>query len=358
MAEGIARLQRLHWASGIRVNRAYLRWKYLDNPYVDSPLVYVALAGDQVVGMRGMFGSAWDLGSGTSARIPAASDSLIHPQHRDRGLFERLSALALSDLAGNGYSHVLNLSPTAANFVTSVLSMGWNSIGSTGELALMSHRSSARRELFLRIPRTQALRTAARSARRVRSGVSSRVFRHLDQPARDAVRVSRDPIPWEMAAVAAAEPPGTGIRQLRDSTFFSWRFQNPRADYRFLYIGEESITGFLVLQHSAGRSRVNIVDWSAGSDADAEALLVAAVTRGRFPDLRIWSRSLLPPRVELLERLGFSAPPPTSEPTRHAGKIMVRPTAATLHPANWELGGRDLSEAANWTLQMIAADAH
>ncbi len=360
MADGIARLQRLHWASGFRVNLAYLRWKYFENPYVVEPLIYVALHGDEVVGMRGIFGASWNIGEGLEAAIPCAADTLIHPAHRDQGLFERLSDLAFADLAAKGYPHVLNLSPTAANYVASVVSMGWRSIGSTAELARASDAGTARRKLVARVPRNDTVRGMARLGRRIRSSAGSMTFGRLDAvdaTTRGEVQVSCRPRPEAMATAAAAEPASEAITQVRDARFFSWRFDNPRAAYRFLYIGEPDLSGFMVLHNSMGRSRVNIVDWSFRSHADASALLAVATEGGRFGDLRIWTRSLDPQLVGLLRDAGFTTPAASSEPTRLAGKAMVRPTSDHSNPAGWVVKGRSLDSAASWDLQMVAADS-
>jgi len=359
MIDGIARLQRLHWASGHNLNRSYLQWKFLDNPYLDQPLIYVALAGDDVVGMRGVFGAEWDLADGTTIRIPAAADSLVHPGHRDRGLFERMSDLALTDMAERGYRHVLNLSPTAANYVTSVVSMGWRSIGTAAELSRTTETTAARRKLTARVPRTDAVRGLARAGRRIRVRAGTQVFSRLDRADPGGrVRVGTVARPEQMAAVVDRESLRSGIRHVRDSEFFAWRFRNPRSSYRFLYTGGDSLTGFLVLQNAVGRSRVNIVEWSAlDPEVSAALLAAAAAERNRFGDLRIWSRSLSASQMQLVHDHGFDTPAPSSEPTRLAGKAMVRPTGATSAPANWIVNGIDLADASNWDLRMASSDS-
>ncbi len=46
------------WSPDLALNRAYFEWKYDQNPYIDQPLIYVALCNGEVVGMRGLMGAA------------------------------------------------------------------------------------------------------------------------------------------------------------------------------------------------------------------------------------------------------------------------------------------------------------
>ena len=61
----IADLQRHLWRGDADTNLAYLEWKYEQNPYWTTPLIYLATSGHRVVAMRGMFGSAWEAGAGS-----------------------------------------------------------------------------------------------------------------------------------------------------------------------------------------------------------------------------------------------------------------------------------------------------
>src|SRR5687767_6339979 len=66
----VAKLQTRLWSSDTALNTRYLEWKYERNPYVREPLIYLALAGDEVVGMRGFHGARLEAGS-PSQSFPA-----------------------------------------------------------------------------------------------------------------------------------------------------------------------------------------------------------------------------------------------------------------------------------------------
>jgi hypothetical protein len=102
------------------------------------------------------------------------------------------------------------------------------------------------------------------------AGVRGRPFRTLDakswirrvQPTR--VTVAHAPRPDAMAALVRRLGHDGRLRHVRDVEYFSWRFQNPLATYRFLFHGGEQPDGYLVLEASTSdlsdRNTVTIVD--------------------------------------------------------------------------------------------------
>ena len=57
------------------------------------------------------------------------------------------------------------------------------------------------------------------------------------------------------------------IRHVRDEQYFSWRFQNPLSEYRFLFWDNGRLDGYLVLYRKVyppGNDELAyIVDWDA-----------------------------------------------------------------------------------------------
>src|SRR5262249_36975392 len=93
----VAGLQRHLWNGSLSRNTAYLAWKYEQNPYLPDPLIYLAVDQGKVVGMRGVFGSCWEIGTERFV-VPCADDFVIAPAHRQRGLFGRIMSAAVTDL--------------------------------------------------------------------------------------------------------------------------------------------------------------------------------------------------------------------------------------------------------------------
>ena len=104
--EEIVRLQTVLWGPDLVLNTAYLTWKYEQNPYLDEPLIYLALHNERVVGMRWLFGAQWEIGrSGQTVILPCAGDTTIAPDHRNRGLLRQLLQFIQSDKALSAFPY-------------------------------------------------------------------------------------------------------------------------------------------------------------------------------------------------------------------------------------------------------------
>ena len=125
----LLRLLRGHWGPSENKNAAYFEWKYAKNPYIDRPLIYLARHGDEIVGMRGHFGTKWRFEDASpSVIIPTGSDTFVHPSHRKHGAFGQITRYMLEDLAELNYPCVMNLSAGPATHIQSLL-MGWRCLG-------------------------------------------------------------------------------------------------------------------------------------------------------------------------------------------------------------------------------------
>jgi len=363
LGEQVCDLQRLIWGSSRELNVAYLNWKYLCNPYMPVPLIYLALTGGRVVGMRAMFGTCWEAGDYTDKFIlPCAADTLIEPKHRDRGLFQELTGYAMSDLQGRGYRHVLNFSPSYQNYVVSVLTMGWRHMGSSELLTRNIPLNSAAAKMIESGSRYRIVRKVRGVSRRlgikVRTVVRPDIFARLDRNADTQghpVNLSRESRPGPMAELIQQLGGDGRIRHVRDRTYFSWRFGNPRGSYRFLYWGEDELRGYMVLQNTIGQGHVNIVDWEATSPGPRSDLLKAALAWGRFRKVSTWGTSLPEADIEMLHKEGFAAAGNTKDSSMRDGQFMLK--SLDSHDAEGLCNGRRLHEPAHWDLRMIYSDS-
>jgi hypothetical protein len=88
----VAQLQKYLWTSSLKLNTAYLEWKYARNPYTPEILIYIAMHGSRVVGMRGVFGMCWEVeGDPNPIVLPCSSDTLIEPGYRNLRLYRDLT---------------------------------------------------------------------------------------------------------------------------------------------------------------------------------------------------------------------------------------------------------------------------
>jgi GNAT superfamily N-acetyltransferase len=359
----VARLQTVLWSSDVDTNAKYVEWKYHQNPYAQPPLVYLALTGGRVVGMRGFMGSRWQIGN-ESLSVPLACDLAIEPAHRDRGVFSLLMGAALEDLAELGYRYVFNLSAQRETLVAS-LATGWRSVGSLGVLRRSTRAVGGTRRLVTKLG---ALRSRCESigGRILSRGSLGHPFSRLDGTARrqphPRIGLATAPRVGEMARFVERTTSRGLIRHVRDEAFFAWRFRNPRASYRFLFWEDAGFRGYLILV--AGLSyepdrfypTVRILDWEA-ADAEVESeLLKAALAWGRFSSLETWSTGLSESASGLLERHGFRPSGPEPSFRDPGAMVLVRPTKSQIAEADWVAAGVRLLDIDNWDLRQAYSD--
>ncbi len=340
----VAELQRHLWGADTALNAAYLEWKYEWNPYVERPLIYLGLCGSEVVGMRGMFGSKWQVGHPCQTFLAlCGSDSVVDPQHRHRGLFRNMVRAALDDLVGGSYAYAFSLS---AGSITSrtCRALGWRSTGSLQPVI----RACPWNRLPLLLPSTHR-----------------NPFYLLDQngwqrEGHISPHISVEQSPRLQAMAELVERIGSNgrVQHVRDQQYFAWRFQNPRCVYRFLFWDDGRLEGYLVLRQeiSSRQGGVNVVDWEAtGRHARAE-LLQAALHWCSSARLTIWSATLPDEARAILNDAGFELPGVMRRLLGHPRSVLVRPLRQEILETDWGLASRQLLDLANWDVRMIYSD--
>jgi GNAT superfamily N-acetyltransferase len=354
----IARLQTHLWGDDLQRNAAYLRWKYTDNPYLDETLIQLAQHDGELVGMRGMFGTLWEVDDGTRHLLPYADDFVVTPAHRNRGVAGRIMRANLDEARRRGHRFVINLSAGPVTFVAS-LAAGWRSPGSYRQLDY--HRAPSAPLLRLRSLAGKRLYEGA--ARTIAALAAGGVFDHLDAAAGRSscpVAVERQARPRAMADLVSRLPWDGRIRHVRDERYFSWRFRNPLHEYRFLFAGGTDLDGYLVLQRYLSRwadtRLVNIADCEATNERVRADLLDTAVGRGRFAHLRAWSVGSARATADLLAARGFHAARADNVQARSSG-LLVRRLDDSPGEARWQLGSRNALSIDDWDLRMIYSTA-
>ncbi len=120
----------LGWAGDDR-DRAFFRWKHLDNPFGPSPGWAAFLPGDpgdgdRLVAFRTLL--RWELTSdGSTLHLVRAVDTATDPEYQGRGLFRRLTMQAVDELTAEGVDAVFNTPNDQSR--PGYLKMGWSVLG-------------------------------------------------------------------------------------------------------------------------------------------------------------------------------------------------------------------------------------
>jgi len=383
-------LQTHLWGPDLGLNEAYLAWKYDQNPYSAQAPIYLALCDQEVVGMLGSFGIAWETGHGQQLKSLSLADLVIKPDHRNRRLFPALLEFALKDLAQSGAAFVFDM--TASPEVAVVMLMnGWHSLHlQTAHRQGYSSAPVTRvqpednpitdkyrqlRDAIKRLPGMTAtisrLRQAKQSLRgQLREPNKLQPFGRFDAnqnrrkpQSNPQISVTHTPKPAAMAAFVARLPNDERFRHIRDEHYFAWRFQNPLSCYRFLFWQAAQIEGYLVLQtnvHAKDDSAwVNIVDWEASDEQIGKALLQAALAWGEFKEVEIWSATLSENMRTSLTEAGFSFRNRTGSAIRdiRGERLMSYALQPAQQSTNWMLAERNVLDLTNWDIRMVYSDA-
>jgi hypothetical protein len=352
--EEILVLQRLLWGRHQELNSEYLNWKHETNPFLEGPLIYLALSEGRVVGMRGFMGAAWEGGDGSSPLvIPTAGDLVVEPDHRSGTVVRRMMEFALKDLWDRGYRFLTNMSGGRYTQLSSVR-RGWKLVLSCG--AARWTNTSFRERRFLGAPkRLLEVKLAERTGHPF--GVLDRRASRLRAP---SLSVETAPRPSKMASLVRRIPWDGRIRQRRDERFLEWRFRNPRSSYRFFFHGGKELDGYLVLE---GRTRgtameARVVDWEATDAQVAKELLETAVRATGLKHLTTWLHTLEPDRKTMIQAAGFREVPEGDWDERSAPPaVLVRALGAKKTSGEENLFGRPIGEPSSWDLRPIYSDA-
>jgi hypothetical protein len=202
-----------------------------------------------------------------------------------------------------------------------------------------------------------------------RSAERRRLFVDLDDNAarhnvNPCVTLSKTARPRAMAELANRIGFDDRIRHVRDAQYFSWRFQNPLSEYRFLFWQDRRLDGFLVLHvkvypHSDDEWAY-IVDWEAVNQRVWNELLQAAIQWGNFNSISMWSANLSEEMKTRLREAGFAFKDKTGSALRdiRGENILIKPLCRETKQSEWVLAGRNLLDPTHWDLRMIYSDAY
>lgn len=106
-------------------SEAFWRWKHVDNPFGQSP-VLLALENDQLIGVRAFMRWEWKQGNKIYKAVRAV-DTATHPQHQGKGIFKKLTLQLVDQCRAGGVDFIFNTPNKSSK--PGYLKMGWRSNG-------------------------------------------------------------------------------------------------------------------------------------------------------------------------------------------------------------------------------------
>lgn len=331
----------------------WFHWKYETNPFVDHVPIVVATANDRVVGCRSFFALEMSV-DGEHRLALQPCDTMVHSDHRRRGLFDRMNELALERYVDGDPSFCFNFPNEQSKPGNE--KYGWRPLGTvamhyrpqnpvTVAIALSAaDRSRQDGETQLTAAEralAEAITTAHRTCDRVltRSRPDVRVCRHETPPYAALESIYRRSIP-------------DGIHTARTERFYRWRLANPVHRY-VTYTATQNGEPVAALIVSPDDDHVRIVDSlprGGGGGAYRRALETILVrVLSDYADRGY------------VTAFGTVLPRPTSyrflTDTQFPFSSVLRPTARTLYARDLD---SDLSiedgSIRDWTLSRLDLD--
>ena len=290
------------------VFRRFFEWKHHESPFGPSP-AWVAVDGGEIVGLRILMRWEFERGDGV-ARAVRAVDTATHPAYQGRGIFSRLTRIALEDLEREGVDFVFNTPNDKSR--PGYLKMGWREVG---RLPV-----DVRPLSFPGIARIVRARTAA--------GRWSEPSTAGDPAA--AVLADRD----ALARLLVARRPSAGTRTRVTPEYLAWRYGGDLLPYRALVARDGLDTGvalFRVRRRGAAREVALCEVLTAGNAVPVGRELVRRVVRAADADYLLALRGSVPARGLF--------------PLPGQGPMLTWRRVATRRedpPADWRLGLGDI----------------
>ncbi|MFC3476460.1 GNAT family N-acetyltransferase [Halobacterium litoreum] len=333
-------------------------WKYVQNPRVSHVPILVAerVSDGAFAGARPQVPFLFRVG-GEDVLGLRFGDTMVHPDHRRRGVFTRLAERALDHYASMPTRFCFNCP---------------NDKSRPGFL-------KAGGEVIAHLPSFYRVQNPARVAGATRDGVTGAVLGRLAAPAADGYLGARDRLAGRQADVAVTRhhevPVGAladayergapdGVHAVRDEAFLDWRYDNPNWTYEAYTAsaGGDRIAAVVTGRQTDadGVTTTNVVDALplTGDDrraAGLEALLGAVTDDHADADLLGYCGTAIPRRVLRAHGFHFDGVPPLSWVTSPT-KLVAYDLAGDGDTA-WQATGLDLRDGRNWALSYAELDA-
>jgi hypothetical protein len=356
--DAVARFRQSISGSALSTNRDYIIWKYHENPFLRQA-VSLATKNGELVGMRGLFGAQWELGSGGPRfDAPVMADTAVHPAHRESGrVFGELGRHMIDLLRRRRLSWYTNLSPTAANYIASKIHLGMRPIG-TATLIRRGRMNTPTSTGLRRLVRSASGQSRLVARARAAWAMAARTTTSLGQMmltlegSSSRFHVSTKPEIADMVALAEATA-DDHIQHVTTDSYLSWRLENPLSTYTFVYTGEAAMDGYLVIQRHFGYRIARVADIRFASVNALNRLLEALKHEERWSSIETWIQPGSPELEEGFLDVGLRRVE-TTRRTRRA--FLLGHLSADNDPTKWQIGERRIDDPNEWNIRMLASD--
>ena len=318
--------------------REQFEWRYERNPYHHSPYIYLAVVDAKVVGFRAFVLQLFTLKK-SIYQVFSPADAIVHPDYRRKGIFSTLNDFFLKDLAETGMKNALIVNLSSNKYSTpGYLKQGWQE---TDGLKFYAFRVSLLNYLKNLLGNEKQKKSAVQIVNN-KTGTSIEISQSLN---------SRD-----LADFVNENRVKNRLTNLRDESYFLWRYSREGGDIFFLYYRDGGqLKGYAVVKRLS-RFQFSLEEYLAADQSLYIELLQTLSKILSISILRTWNlsqddRALLsksnffPEPAGLLKILGKQRLP-----------VLVRPVAKSVKEDDFIIADLDMRHINNW--QLYLADKH
>jgi hypothetical protein len=340
--EPVVRMQKYLWTGSFEENLSFFKWKYEENPNSERPLGFVALYRSVPVGFKSLYPTRWEIDNGkNSVLMLSPTDTVIHPDHRRKGLFTAMTELSIKQYEGSQYQVFINLSANE-QAAAGNKKMGWLPI---------SHRRYLRKYNVAGLLNYFLIKIAK----------NNREIFNIPFGRYGTIEVSDTAKPEEMHGVLQKQsiPPGK-ISMYKDVAYLKYRYQNPRKRFVFYYCWKhEKIVGYMVIKKLPKNNNVHIVDYAESETTAIEKILEHIIVHKHYGIISIWNSSLDHIILQTLQREHFHTKAffdKIETVLRGSYYLLTRPIQEKLSEGDWFVDDIDIRDTKNWIINEFCCD--
>lgn len=337
-------------SSGPTHDREWFTWKFEANPFVDHVPIVVAERDGVIVGARPFFALGMAVGGEPTLAIQPC-DTMVHPDHRRRGLFTRMTERSIERYADRGPSFFFNFPNDLS--AGGYRKLGWERVG----VFPRSYRVTDPRRVLGDGTFGPLANVVAVASTPLVAGYDS--IRRVLAPADAGSPVRHDDhvTATELASIYREGIPDS-IHARRDERFYRWRFDNPDWAYSTYFVdGEAGRVGLVVgnpvhVEESAPSVTriVDVVPLENGDRSNQVATLLRRVIADNAgADLFVVPDDVVQPSTR--RALGF-----WNDGSLPLSLVMDQRRHVARSLDGWVRNGVDIRDPANWTLTFAEMD--
>jgi GNAT superfamily N-acetyltransferase len=321
------------------LRRAKFEWRYENNPYTTSPIIFLAIDDEKVVGFRAFVLQKYIV-KNESFSTYSPADAIVHPDYRRRGLFSRLNEAFIKFLTESKIRNGI------------VLNLSSNQYSTPGYIKQDWQKTNGSKKYGYRFSIVNALRAKLGMINHP-DALNSAVSINKDN---SRLLITTKPEAEILATFVKSKCKTDKMTNLRDASYFSWRYAFQSEKYFFIYsYSSDELQGYLILKQLSATQFV-LAEYLAAAPKILNNLLKHAMKALNIIVLRTWVLSS-DDHVHL-SKLGFFVEP--EKLMKRLGKerlpVLVRPSAFVINEKDFYIEGLDIRDINNW--QIFFADSH